>query len=89
LEGTYGEEEYLADEGVPVNAEPNRRIRLLEQPIQDSPSNTNSAPTVEQTEAILPALRALHAALATAQADGVHPKQYDHAGLPASMWTDK
>jgi hypothetical protein len=78
--GTYGEEEYLADEGIPVNAEPNRRIRLPEQPIQEfTKQHPNSAPTVEQTEAILPALRALHAALATAQADGVHPKQYDHA----------
>lgn len=78
--GTDGEEEYLADEGVPVDAEPNRRIRMLEQPLQEFiRQHGNSAPTAEEIESILPALRALHAALATAQEDGVHPKQCDHA----------
>jgi hypothetical protein len=76
----YGEEEYLADEGVPVEAEANRNVRDLERPVRqfvDRPSG--SAPSPSEIETVLPTLQALRAALATADTDGVHPRQRDHA----------
>ena len=42
---TYGEEEYLAGQGVPVETEPNRRIRDIETPIKEfSKKHLNSTP---------------------------------------------
>lgn len=77
--GTYDEKEYLADEGVPVDAEPNRGIQALQAPIKAfAERHRNSSPTPEDIEAILPALRFLRDALRTAEVDGVHPKQRDY-----------
>jgi hypothetical protein len=77
---SYGEEEYLADEGVPVKSEPNRRIQALERPLKEFTKKiANSSPTADEIESILPAIRALHSALITATADGVHSKQCDYA----------
>lgn len=76
----YGEEDFLKDQGVPVEAEPNRRIRDLEQPVKEfADKHRNSTPTIEETSAVLPALQALHNALARADIDGVHPKQKHYA----------
>jgi len=78
--GPYGEEEYLKDQGVPVESEENRRIRELERPVKEfADKHLNSAPTLEEAKAILPHLRALHKALGRADVDGVHPKQKDYA----------
>lgn len=78
--GKYGEEEYLKDEGVPVDAEPNRRIRELEKPAQEFADNhRNSTPTIEEVIEVLPSLHALREALLHADANDVHPKQRDHA----------
>jgi len=76
----YGEEEYLKDQGVPVKAEPNQRIRDLEQPVKEfADKHLNSTPTLKEIESILPHLRDLHKALSHADEDGVHPKQKDYA----------
>jgi hypothetical protein len=78
--GSYGEADYLADEGVPVDAEPNRVIRELEQPVREfADRHLNSVPSRAELEELLPALQALRGALARAGQDGVHPKQRDHA----------
>jgi hypothetical protein len=79
-EGPYGEREYLADEGVLVDAESNRRIQELEQPLKEfAKSHQDSAPTEKEIKAILPTLHILQDALTTAVADNVHPKQRDYA----------
>jgi hypothetical protein len=76
----YTEEEYLADEGVPVNAEPNRTIRGLADPAQQFARRyENSTPPSEEIAAILPALESLRQALSRSEAEGVHQKQSDHA----------
>jgi hypothetical protein len=78
--GTYGEEDYLEDQGVPVEAEGNRRIRELERPVKEfADRHLNSTPTLEEAHSVLPALRALYDALGRADADDVHPKQKDYA----------
>jgi len=84
--GSYGEEEYLKDQGAPVESEENRQIRELERPVKEfADKHLNSTPTLEEANAILPHLRALHDALGRADADGVHPKQKDYAwGLLAA-----
>jgi hypothetical protein len=76
----YTEEKHLADLGVAVEAEANRRVRSLEQPAKEFAQNHgSSSPTAEEVEAVLPALDALWKALSTADADGVDPKQRDYA----------
>jgi hypothetical protein len=79
-QSTYGEKEYLADEGVPVEEGPNQQIQSLEQPVKEfAITHQNSPPTWEEVEAILPALHSLRNELSTAEIDGVHPKQRDYA----------
>ncbi len=76
----YGEKEYLTDQGVPVEAEPNRRIQELEKLVKEfAAKHLNSSPKAEEIENILPTLRSLHEALATAEVDGVHSKLRDYA----------
>ncbi len=76
----YGEEENLRDQGVPVDAEPNRRIRELEQPVKEfADRHLNSIPTLQEAISILPALRNLREALSRAEEDGVDPRQRDYA----------
>ena len=77
--GSYGEEDYLRDEGVPVEAEANRRIRELEVPVEEFASrHLNSTPTQEENSSLLPSLEALHDQLAK-EDDRVHPMQRNHA----------
>jgi len=76
----YGEEEYLADIGVPVEAEANRKIRELERPVKVFvDKHRNSDPTLEEVHNIHSALRELHIALSSADADGIHSKQRDYS----------
>jgi hypothetical protein len=76
---TWGEEEDLADRGVPVEAEANRNIRELERPVKEfADKYLNCEPTLEEVSDILQAIRALHNALSKADADGVHPNQRDY-----------
>jgi hypothetical protein len=77
--GRYSEEEDLADEGVPVSQEANRRIRELERPLKAfNEKFLNSAPSAEQTSGISEALEALGASLREGD-PGVHEKQRNYA----------
>jgi hypothetical protein len=76
----YGEQEYLSDLGVPIKAEQNHRIQVLEEPIKEfSEKYLNSLPDISCVEAIFPTLQSLYEALKSAETDGVHPKQRDYA----------
>lgn len=78
--GKYSEEEYLREQGVPVEAEANRRIQELERPVKEfANKHLNSVPNFSECMNILPNLKALLNALERADADGVHPKQRDYA----------
>jgi hypothetical protein len=78
--GTYTEEQFLADRGVPINEEPNRRIRQLEiRPTEFAQKHLNSIPNREEAIEIYPEVQALQTALICADSEGVHPKQRDHA----------
>jgi hypothetical protein len=78
--GPYGEEEYLRDEGVPIEAQANRQIREFEQPVREfADKHLNSTPTLEEISSLVPPLQKLYEALLGADTDGVHPKQRDHA----------
>lgn len=78
--GEYTEEQYLADEGVPVDAPANKRIRKLEEPVRDfNKKLTNTDPEYKDVEVIHPALQKLHQALMTADRDGVDLKQQGYA----------
>lgn len=72
--------EDLAEEGVPVESEPNRAIRVLYKPAAEFASkHLNSVPAREEALKLLAPLKSLRAALSTAEKDGVHPKQQDQA----------
>ena len=76
----FGEQGHLAEQGVPVEEEQNQRVQRLEQPVKEFIKNhTNSSPAEEDVRLVLHHLQELHTALQTAQTDGVHPKQRDHA----------
>lgn len=82
---TYGEFEYLKDQGVAVDSDANRNLRQLEEPvIAFGAKYRNSSPTPEEIEESLPALRALYRAVSNAATDGVDAKQADYgAGVLA------
>lgn len=76
----YGEEEYLASKGVPVEDEANRNIRAVEQPIKDFLKEyLNSSPTEEVIQSIYPSIHRLYEVLSSADRDGVHPMQKNYA----------
>lgn len=71
----YGEEDYLREQGVPVESEANRRIRELEASVKEFASkHLNSPPTKEETSNLLPSLKLLHSQLTKAN-NHIHPKQ--------------
>ncbi|MGD0232000.1 MAG: hypothetical protein ABSC19_16870 [Syntrophorhabdales bacterium] len=72
----YTEEDDLADQEVPIEAEANRKIRELGSPVKEfAEKHLNSLPTLDEAENVFPALRALRDALARSEVDGVHEKQ--------------
>lgn len=76
----FGEEEYLAEEGVPVDAAPNRRLRDMEAPVKEfANTHINEIPESEELAEIFPHMRQLHTALRSSKADGVHEKQAHYA----------
>ncbi len=78
--GEYGEVEFLADEGVPVEEEPNKRLRELEVPVkQFAKVYLNEVPESEELAGVLPHMRELYTALRSSEADGVHETQADYA----------
>lgn len=78
--GPFGEEEYLTEMGVPVDSVPNKRLREIEAPVKEfARTFSNEIPSDEALANVLPNLKRLHAALATADSDGVHERQAEHA----------
>lgn len=76
----YGEKEYLAEGGVPVEADPNQRIQALEAPIKEfAKDHSNKSPSLEETMELFPHLQKLADAVMKADGEGVHPKQRDYA----------
>ncbi|OPX42367.1 hypothetical protein CLHUN_37860 [Ruminiclostridium hungatei] len=76
----YGEEEYLADKGVPVEKEGNKSIRTIEQPIYEfSREFLNASPSMEAIQAIFPNIKQLHEVLSIANTNDVHQLQLDYA----------
>ena len=76
----FGEEELLADAGVPVDEEPNKRVRELEAPVTEFANDyANAVPGSQEVAEALPHLRRLYTALRSSEADGVHDKQADYA----------
>jgi hypothetical protein len=74
----YTDEDYLKDQGVPVDEGQNRRVLGLSQPAKAFAAKyQNESPTSEEAAAIIPHLRSLHEALTNAEADGVHQRQRD------------
>ena len=75
----YGEEEFLREQGVPVETEANRGIRELEIPVKEFANrHLNSAPTREENSNLLPSLKLLHAQLSD-KGNHIHPKQSSYA----------
>ena len=76
----FGEAEFLADEGVPVEAEPNKHLRAMEEPVKEfAQVHANEVPESRELAAALSHMRRLHPALRSAEVDGVHEKQADYA----------
>lgn len=76
----YGEKEYLAEKGVPVEKEENELIRLMEVPIEEfNKTHLNSIPSAEAIQTVFPLLRDLHEHLLNANRNDVHPLQRDYA----------
>jgi len=74
----YGERDFLADAGVDVDSEPNRRIQALIEPVREfAKEHLNGSPSVEQVDGIVEALQTLWKALRTAPTDGVDERQAD------------
>lgn len=72
----YGEEDYLRDKGVSVDAPRNRRLRELSKPAEEfGTKHLNSAPTLSEAEDVLPDLRALHKALRSTVLNRADPEQ--------------
>jgi hypothetical protein len=85
----YGDREVLVEQGVDVDAEPNRRLRELAAPVQEfSKQYTNDPPPPDAFEEIEPPLRALWEALQTAEQDGVDRAQADYGWDYASAAAD-
>lgn len=66
----YTETHWLAEKGVALDAEPNRRLRELSEPVKQFASKfINEAPSLDEALEVMPALRALHEALAASGGD--------------------
>lgn len=75
----FGELEYLAEQGVPVDEEPNKRLQELEVPVKKFlEAYLNEIPDSEELSEVLPHLRRLRTALQSSENDGVHQHQADY-----------
>ena len=76
----FGEKEFLAEEGVQVESEQNRRVQDLEVPIKEfGRKYTNDEPTDTEVQKVAGPLELLWRELLSAQVNGVNPKQSDYA----------
>jgi hypothetical protein len=68
----YGEHEILREQGVDVDAEPNRRLRELDEPVRlFAERHQNEAPTVEEARQVEEAVRELWLGVQSSSEDGV------------------
>jgi hypothetical protein len=78
--GAHTDENSLRAQGVPVEEESNRRLRQLEAPVREyTTAYRNERPDQTSTAGIIPHLRSLHDAVGPMRAEGVHPRQAEHA----------
>lgn len=81
--GAWGpptDEYFLARQGVPVDAEPNRHMQEIARPVQEfAERHFNTSPTGQDIDEVLPRLHILREAVMRADELGVHPKQKDYA----------
>jgi hypothetical protein len=76
----FGEKEFLAEEGVQVESEQNRRVQDLEVPIKDfGQKYMNAEPTDTEVQKVAGPLELLWRELLSAETNGVDPKQSDYA----------
>ncbi|HTZ99184.1 MAG TPA: hypothetical protein VMB02_02565, partial [Candidatus Aquilonibacter sp.] len=76
----FGEDEYLREQGVPVEAEVNKKIRTLSNPVAAfATKHTNSNPSKNEVLEVVPLMRALREALESGNTEGAHRLQIDHA----------
>jgi hypothetical protein len=77
--GRVTDEDLLARQGVPIEAEQNRRIQNLIRPVQTFvAANLNTKPSLDEIAQLFPELQALYQAISLAEDDGVHPKQREN-----------
>jgi len=77
--GVYTDSQFLTDQGVPIQAEPNQRILQLTAPIKAFvAAHSQNAPTIEEIEAIIMQARTLHAALCGGPNEGAHDLQIEN-----------
>jgi hypothetical protein len=76
----YGEDEYLRERGVALEAEPNTRVRELIRLLEKfDETHRNQKPNTAEIEAIVPTLRELKEAITSTVAGEVHPKLSESA----------
>jgi hypothetical protein len=76
----YGPREYLAEAGVPIDEPQNVRVQRLDDVVTAFSSKyLNEQPSPKAVAELMPQLSCLKATLQSAERDGVHPKQAQHA----------
>lgn len=76
----YTNEQFLADQGVPIQTTANRRIIELTEPIRAFvTAHSQSAPTLAEIDSIIVSARALHTTLLNATTEGAHEMQIQNA----------
>jgi len=77
--GPYTDEQFLADQGVPVEEAPNRKISELSEPLRKFVAeHSNTAPALAETERLLRQSRTLYETLQSASSSGAHQQQIDN-----------
>lgn len=76
----YTERDYLVEQGVPIDEEPNKIIHELEEPIKNfSREHLNIKPNLDEIRKVFPALTTLKRALLNWEINGIHPKIHFYA----------
>jgi len=77
--GVYTDTQFLADQGVPIQAEPNRRIIELTEPVKAFvTAHSQAAPALAEIDGLIAAARALHTVLLNAANEGAHEMQIEN-----------
>ncbi len=76
--GSYShtDEDYLREQGVPVEEKASRRLQQFTQPVKEfADAFRNSDPSISEVEAVIPSLREMHSALESAGQSAIHERQ--------------